>query len=110
MVLGRELTVAILPHFSVLCSIDDERLVASSSELLCVGVVNLEGDGFTTEPVACKLVSKEHRTCGEERRTDVIGISVEQVDAQPLVKEILEILTEVREDEVASVLELPRHR
>lgn len=68
MVAGRELTVAILPHFAVLCSIYDERLVASSSELLCVGVVDLKGDGFTTEPVACRCISKESQ--GEQGGKD----------------------------------------
>lgn len=38
--------------------------------------------------------------------TDVIGISVSQCHPHSLVKQILEILAEIREDEVARVLEL----
>jgi hypothetical protein len=41
-----------------------------------------------------------------ERRTDVVSIAVEQVHANALVEQILEVLTEVRENEVTGVLEL----
>jgi hypothetical protein len=47
-----ELTVAVLSDFSVFRSVYDEGLVACGGELLCVSVVDLEGDGLTTEPVA----------------------------------------------------------
>jgi hypothetical protein len=46
------LTVAVLSDLSVFCSINHEGLVACGGELLCVSVVDLEGDGLTTEPVA----------------------------------------------------------
>jgi hypothetical protein len=51
----------------------------------------------------------ETRTEGDqerERRTDIISIAVEQVHADALVEQILEVLAEVREDEVTGVLEL----
>ena len=53
-------------------------------------VVKLERDGFAAEPVA-----------------DVVCVAVEEVDAQALVEQVLEILAEVGVDEVACVLELP---
>lgn len=84
------LTVAVLTDLSELLTINDEGLVASLGELLGVSVVDLERDGLSSEPVA-----------------DVIRIAVEQVDTQALVEQELEILAEVGEDEVASVLELP---
>ena len=40
------------------------------------------------------------------KRADVISITICERDSHSLVKEILEILAEVREDEVARVLEL----
>ena len=89
----RVLTIAVLPDLTVFGAIDHERLVASSRELLSVGVVDLERDGLATEPVA-----------------DIISITVEERDAQALVKQVLEILAEVGEDEVAGVLELPANR
>jgi hypothetical protein len=96
-----------LSDLAVLRSIHDEGLVACGSELLCVGVVDLEGDGLTTEPVACKFVREGIKGGGNEgRQTDVISIAVEQVHANALVKQVLKVLSEVREDKVTRVLEL----
>jgi hypothetical protein len=96
-----------LSDLAVLRSIHDEGLVACGSELLCVGVVDLEGDGLTTEPVACKLVREGIKGGGNEgRQTDVISIAVEQVHTNALVKQVLKVLSEVREDKVTRVLEL----
>jgi hypothetical protein len=105
--MGR-LTVAILSDLAVFCSVYEEGLVTCGGELLCVGVVDLEGDGFTTEPVACGLVRKGFKGSGKKgRQTDVISIAVKQVHANALVKQIFEVLSEVRENEVTRVLELP---
>ena len=84
------LTVAVLSDLTVFGAVDNERLVASGRELFRVGVVDLERNGLATEPVA-----------------DVIRITVEEGNAKSLVKQVLEILAEVGEDEVAGVLELP---
>lgn len=87
-----EHTVAVLPDLAELLSIDYEFLVTSGSELFCVSVVDVERNGFSSKPVA-----------------DVVGVSVEQVHANSLVEQVLKVLTEVGEDEVAGVLELPVH-
>lgn len=84
------LTVTVLPDLTVLGAINHERLVSSSRELFGMGVVDLKGDGLATEPIA-----------------DVIRVTVEERNAKSLVEQVLEILTEVGEDEVAGVLELP---
>jgi hypothetical protein len=79
-----------LPDLAVFSSVDGERLVSGGGELLGVGVVQCERDGFTAEPV-----------------TDVVCVAVEEVDAKALVEQVLEVLAEVGVDEVARVLELP---
>jgi hypothetical protein len=79
-----------LPDLTVLGSVDGEGLVSGSGELLGVGVVECERDGFSAEPVA-----------------DVVCVAVEEVDAKTLVEQVLEVLAEVGVDEVAGVLELP---
>jgi len=84
-----ELTVAILSDFAVFGSVDNEWLVASGRKLLSVRVVDLERHSLATKPIA-----------------DVISIAICKSYAYSLVKEVLEILAEVREDEVARVLEL----
>lgn len=87
-----EHTVAVLPNLTELLSIDYELLVTGGSELFSMSVVDVERNSFSAEPVA-----------------NVVGISVEQVHANSLVEQILEVLTEVGENEVSSVLELPVH-
>jgi hypothetical protein len=86
----RRRTVSVLPDLAVLRSIDGEGLVAGGGELFGVRVVERERDGFAAEPVA-----------------DVVCVAVEEVDAKALVEQVLEVLAEVRVDEVAGVLELP---
>lgn len=43
--------VAVLAHFTILSTIHHHCLVASSPEVLAVGVVNSKTDGLTTEPI-----------------------------------------------------------
>ena len=50
MMLG--LTVSILPDLAVFRSVNHEGLVSSRGELFGIGVVELERDGFASEPVA----------------------------------------------------------
>ena len=52
-----KLTVTILSDLTVFRSVDNEWLVASGCELLRVRVVDLEGDGLATKPIAYKIVS-----------------------------------------------------
>jgi ketopantoate reductase len=80
-----------LPDLAVLRSVHREGLVPGGGELLGVGVVECERDGFSAEPVA-----------------DVVCVAVEEVDTKALIEEVLEVLAEVGIDEVARVLELPR--
>jgi hypothetical protein len=54
-----------------------------------VRVIDLKRYGLAAKPIA-----------------DVISIAVEEIYTHSLVKQILEVLTEVREDEVSRVLEL----
>jgi len=82
-----------LPDLAVLGSVDGEGLVSGGGELLRVRVVELERDGFAAEPVA-----------------DVVCVAVEEVDAETLVEQVLEVLAEVGVDEIACVLELPGGR
>ena len=79
-----------MPDLAVLRSVHREGLVPGGGELLGVGVVECERDGFSAEPVA-----------------DVVCVAVEEVDAKTLVEQVLEVLAEVGVDEVAGVLELP---
>lgn len=55
----KETQVAVLANLSVLSTVDGEGLIAGSSELLAMSVVEGERDGLSTEPVA-----------------DVVGITV----------------------------------
>ena len=80
--------IPILSHFTVFFSVDDERCVISSTELCAVGVVDGEGDGFPAEPVA-----------------DIIGITVEEGDADGVVEDHLKVRKEVGIGEVTSLLE-----
>ena len=47
----QEAEVAILPHSSIFGTIDDERLVPSSSELICIVVLDSQADGLATKPI-----------------------------------------------------------
>lgn len=44
--------VTVLANFAVLSTIDNHGFVASSAEVLAVGVLDCKTDGFTTEPIA----------------------------------------------------------
>jgi hypothetical protein len=82
-------TVTILPDFTVFRSVDNKWFVTSSGKLLRMRVINLERYRLAAEPIA-----------------DVISITIKKIYTHSLVKKILEILAEVREDEVSCVLEL----
>lgn len=83
-----EAKIPILSHFTVFFSIDDERRVISSTELCAVGVVDGEGDGFPAEPVA-----------------DVVGIAVQEGDADGVVEDHLKVRKEIGIGEVTGLLE-----
>jgi hypothetical protein len=55
--LPEKLTVSVLSDLAIFRSVDNEWLVASGCELLRVRVVDLEGDGLATKPIAYKIVS-----------------------------------------------------
>lgn len=59
---AEETEVAVLANFTVLGSVHSEGFVTGCGELLAVGVVHGERDGFSTEPIA-----------------DVVGVTVNHV-------------------------------
>lgn len=79
-----EAEIAVFAHLAVLVAVDGEGHVAGLGELARVSEVELVGDGFAAEPVA-----------------DVVGVAVEEADADAVVDNYLEVFDEDRVGEVA---------
>ena len=84
---SEEREIPILPDLAVLRSVEDERLVAGGAEFSAVGVVDGEGDGLATEPVA-----------------DVICVAVIECDTDGIVEDGFEIGEEIRVSKVSGLL------
>jgi len=80
--------VAVLARLAVLDAVDDQGRVARGAELGRVFVVGGQGDGLAAEPVA-----------------DVVGVAVDEGDADGELEELLEVVDEVGPDKVAGLLE-----
>lgn len=83
---AQEAEVAVLAHLSVVGAVDEEWCVARGSELVRVGVVDGQGDGFAAEPVA-----------------DVICVAVDERNAHRVVEDHFEVGDEVWVGEVAGI-------
>ena len=80
--------VPVLARLAVLDSVDQHWGITRSVELGLVGVVRGETDRLAAEPVA-----------------DVVGVAVDEGDADGGVEDRLQVVDEVRVDEVAGLLE-----
>lgn len=83
-----EREVAVLAGLAVLDAVDHHGDVTGGAELFSVGVVHREGDGLAAEPVA-----------------DVVGVAVDERDADGQLEDLLQVFDEVGPDEVAGLLE-----
>lgn len=85
---AQETELAVLAHFAVLGAVDDKGCVAGGVELFRVRVLQCETDGLAAEPIA-----------------DVVGVTVDEGDADAVVEDALEVGFVNRVDEVAGRLE-----
>lgn len=83
-----EREVSVFAGLAVLDAINEEGFIASCLELLAVLVLGSERDSLATEPVA-----------------DVVGVAVDEGNADGAGKNILEVFDEVGPDEVTGLLE-----
>lgn len=81
---SEEAEVAVLAHLAVFLALDNERNVACLGKLGLVGKVELLGDGFTAKPIA-----------------DVIGVAIEETNADTVVDDNLEVVDKDWVSEVA---------